>query len=209
MKRISGTFIISFCLLSIMLSVSLPVNGDVLKYRDDQGRLVLVDSPKAIPPRYRNRVEIVPSGKAADKLDNNLTKLLLNGCTPREINRYFLKYLFLNRWGFGLLTIFLLMIFLPIIFKNAISSINTFLILLFFLIIFHLFVFVPSLQKRSYLFTGVIRHIEGISFPVEAGIRYKILSIRIHSEILPLIPLNVYAELLELERIQKTLRIHR
>ncbi|PJB78595.1 MAG: hypothetical protein CO090_06595 [Acidobacteria bacterium CG_4_9_14_3_um_filter_49_7] len=183
--------------------------SDVLKYEDDQGHLILVDSPAKIPARYRNRVESVPSGKEAEELNVELTKIVLKGGSAADLNGFFIKYLFLNRWTAILVSLFILAFLLPVIFRNSLSRMSIFVSLLFLFLIFHLVVFVPKLQERVYRFSGIVRHKSGVSLPVETGIRHKVLAYRIHSEALPLIPLNIYAQVLELRKLQSEFQVQK
>jgi len=183
--------------------------SDVLKYEDDQGNLVLVDSPAKIPARYRNRVESVPSGKEAEQLTSQLTEIVLKGGTAADLNRFFDKYMFLNRWTAILVSLLILAFLLPVFFKNSLSRMSVLVTLLFLFLIFHLVVFVPKLQERVHRFSGIVRHMNGISLPIDAGIRYKVLTYRIHSEELPLIPVNIYAQLLELRKLQQSFQVRK
>ncbi len=172
--------------------------SDVLKYEDDQGNLVLVDSPAKIPARYRNRVESVPSGKEAEQLTSQLTEIVLKGGSAADLNRFFDKYIFLNRWTAILVSLFILAFLLPVFFKNSLSRMSVLVTLLFLFLIFHLVVFVPKLQERVHRFSGI-----------DAGIRYKVLTYLIHSEELPLIPVNIYAQLLELRKLQQSFQVRK
>lgn len=183
--------------------------ADILKYEDDQGNLVLVDSPAQIPARYRNRVESVPSGKEAEQLTAQLTKIVLKGGTAADLNRFFIKYLFLNRWAAILVSLFILAFLLPVFSRNSLSRMSILVFLLFLFLIFHLVVFVPKLQERVYRFSGIVRHMSGISLPVEAGVRYKVLTYRIHSEELPLIPMHIYAQIMELRKLQQSFQVQK
>ncbi len=198
---IPAVFIL-FCTAAVLAS-------DILSYKDDQGRLILVDSLSEVPIRYRNRLDVVPTGKDAEMLSIKLTKLILNNPGNFCVNRVFDRYIFFNYWTYLLLFLLFLTFLLPIFFEQPLSRLNIFIISLFFFLFFHLIVFVPKLQQRIYCFSGVLNHIQGISFPVGAGIRYKVLSYRIHTEELPLIPVNIYAEILDLRKIQESIRIQK
>jgi len=90
------------------------LGSDVLRYEDDQGRLILVDSPSKIPQRYRSRVESVPTGKRAEELNTELTKLILDGGNSNDVNRSFDTYLFLNRWTLILFSLLILTFLMPV-----------------------------------------------------------------------------------------------
>ncbi|NOY23786.1 MAG: hypothetical protein GXO70_09805 [Acidobacteria bacterium] len=209
MKQNHSILVLFFVVVGFLLICQTALTQDVLRYEDDQGHLVLVDSPTNIPERYRNRVESVPSGKKADQLNAELTRLILNGGNADDLNRKFDRYLFINRWSLILFSLFFLMLFLPFFFKNSLSRMTAFICFLFLLLLFHLFVFVPKIQEKVYRFSGVVRHIRGVSLPLEAGIRYKVLTYRIHSEELPLIPINIYAQLLELKKLQRSFQVRK
>ncbi|NOZ12838.1 MAG: hypothetical protein GXO69_04215 [Acidobacteria bacterium] len=184
-------------------------SSDVLRYEDDQGRLVLVDSLEKVPKRYRTCVEVIPSGKQAEMLNAELTRLVLRHSGADSVNKLFDRYLFKTRRTAVLVALFFLTFLLPLFFKHPLSRLNAFFGTLFLFLLFHLIVFVPGLQRRTQRFSGVLRHVRGISFPVSAEIRYKVLSYRIHTEELPLIPVNIYSQLLELREIQKVARVQK
>lgn len=198
-------FLVAGCMLFSQTALS----SDVFRYEDDQGHLILVDSPSKVPGQYRNRVESVPSGKEVEQLNAELTKLILNGGNSKDLNMCFDKYLFLNRWSLILIALFILVFLIPVFFRNPLSRLNIFVCFLFLLLIFHLLVFVPNIQKRVYEFSGIVRHVRGVSLPVEFGIRHKVLSYRIHSQELPLIPVNIYAQLLELRKLQQSFQVRK
>ncbi len=203
---------ISFLIILVVESLFFTqqaLGSDVLRYEDDQGRLILVDSPSKIPQRYRSRVESVPTGKQAEELNTELTKLILGGGSSNDVNRSFDRYLFLNRWTLILFSLLILTFLMPVFFRNPLSRLNIFVSFLILLLIFHLVVFVPKIQNRVYEFSGIVRHMKGISLPVELEIRHKVLSYRIHSQELPLIPVNIYAQLLELRKLQQLFQVRK
>ncbi len=210
MKMIHAILTISMiALASVTFTQSAQCASDVLKYEDNRGHLVLVDSAAKIPKKYLNRVEAIPTGKEAVKLNAGLTDLILKNRNISGIEKYFDNYVFWNRWTLILCFLFLLTFLLPLFFRNVVSRIIIFVGFLFLFILFHLFVYVPGLQNRAYLFAVTVRQLHGVSFPTEEGIRYKVLSYRIHSEELPLIPVNIYLELLELRKLQQSIRFRK
>jgi len=126
---------------------------DLIRYTDDNGRLVIVDAMAKVPPAYRERVERIRMTGDEHRLLNRLAAL-----TPKErrspdlVPRLFLKFTYADPWVIGWFAGVLVMLFLPFSVRHPLNRISVLMACLIVLVVVHVFIVSPRQARRARAF---------------------------------------------------------
>ena len=132
-----------------------PVFSDVYRYKDENGKVYIVDSIYQVPLNYRDRVEVLPSGKDVIKQEKAFQNLVLKGDLKRKIgDSYFNFILDKIKGGLIVLSITLLLIVFLFVKSGDFWWYLSGFLLIFLLVEFsYLFYFYPETKKATRVYS--------------------------------------------------------
>ena len=142
-----------FVFLSIIFAIL--VFSDVYKYKDENGKVYIVDSIYQVPLNYRDKVEVLPSGKDVIKQEKAFQNFVLKGDLKRKIGDSYFNFV-LNKIKKGLIILSIVILF--IIFFSVKGGdfwwyLSGFLLILLVIEFSYLFYFYPETRKSTRIYS--------------------------------------------------------
>ena len=186
MKKILIFSFVFLCLFSVF--------GDVYKYTDSEGKVYLVDSIYKVPPEYRSKAEILPSGKEVSKQDKMFSDVFLMKKSVKKIGGVYKNFVYekIKPYIFAVLFLFLVAVVLSFWQRDWIFSLMVFLV--FFLVSEFVFLFAvyPKVVRATKVYSYLTSRYFGKSLSVADKVKKYSLENAVISRPVDLNPYGLY-----------------
>ncbi len=166
---------------------------DVYSYRDDRGKLYIVDSINQVPLNYRDRVKVLPSGKRVREAEKRLNELFLFKGS-KDAGKIYLSFLLYRIRGSLVLlcVVIVLSLFSIYYFRDYFVFLNAILFNFFLIIFLYFFIFYPEVKKDTESFSYLIKTGCYGYTPVSFKVKIESLEYAISKNPVPLNPYRYF-----------------
>jgi len=186
MKKILIFSFVFLCLFSVF--------GDVYKYTDSEGKVYLVDSIYQVPPKYRSRVEILPSGKEVSEEEKMFADVFLLKKTVKKIGGVYKNFVYekVKPCIFAVLFLFFVVIILSLWRKDWLFTLNISIVFLILFELIFLFAVYPKVVRATKVYSYLTSRYFGKSLNVADKVKKYSLEDAIISRPVDLNPYGLY-----------------